>query len=649
MARNDLVYDGDNPFLTDGSSLATSLGALQNDHRMIELQSNIAQEIQKSKQRLFDSIQKQTDELNQLTISNEFIKRFNQIYLENSTNPEAFKEQIDSVRDELLGTIPNVEQRAFLRAQFDKDIDGGYLSASKNFLKASIQDTFDQSKDAINNAAVSASIAINTMFDSGNEDQAVIDESLTKLGEAYLNVETILSSKDVNGNSYFNETQKKELRDGFEASVLEAYCRRQMQSLPISGQIEFVKNFNEGKSILSIPIGEDKAIHVSGRELSFKNFNSLSKSLMSQLVSNAQTQKDQRNLSFLEDVVAGKINPDPKDQKYRKDSDLYYNSFVKPLVSFETPEDVQQSVNLVGSMIDKLHTIPTQIESDLRACLESGDFNRFSYASNVLKNVSTNNPTLLEFFDKKDFAKAFTMNKLTSAGVAPEEAFNQVTKGFSSVNEDIRKNRIVSFNKEVNGKRSDFESSIMKEGWFFKKNKELSSLTSDEFFYQFTDLAREYYAQGATFDVARDSALAAMKERWGNSEVNGDNYLTALPPEKFYSDYAMNGKIMRELLLKFVKEKTDEKLEDDRIVVLADRETYATAGNQTSKPSYSLCYINEMGVPEPILGEDLQPIRIGENVWNKESRFEYEKDIYFANKRDKKEIDLIELFEGEEF
>lgn len=300
-------------------------------------------------------------------------------------------------------------------------------------------------------------------------------------------------------------------------------------------------------------------------------------------------------------------------------------------------------------MIDKLHTIPPQIESDLRACLESGDFNRCSYASNVLKNVSTNNPTLLEFFDKKDFTKAFTMNKLTSAGVAPEEAFNQVTKGFSSVNEDIRKNRIVSFNKEVNDKRSDFESSIMKEGWFFKKNKELSSLTSDEFFYQFTDLAREYYAQGETFDVARDSALAAMKERWGNSEVNGDNYLTALPPEKFYSDYAMNGKIMRELLLKFVKEKTDEKLEDDRIVVLADRETYATAGNQTSKPSYSLCYINEMGVPEPILGEDLQPIRIGENVWNKESRFEYEKDIYFANKRDKKEIDLIELFEGEEF
>ena len=55
-----------------------------------------------------------------------------------------------------------------------------------------------------------------------------------------------------------------------------------------------------------------------------------------------------------------------------------------------------------------------------------------------------------------------------------------------------------------------------------------------------------------------------------------------------------------------------------------------------------------MGVPEPVLGDDLSPVRVGENVWNKEARFKYEQNK-FKGKNKRSEIDLIELFEGEEF
>ena len=589
MPNNELIYEGDNPFLRDESVLSEGLQAIQNDRRMVELQAQVAQQIQDSKQKLFDAIQKQTDELNQITIANEFTKQLNQNYINNPTNAELFEKQIKSVKEKLLGSISNVEQRAFFRAQFDRDIDGTVLNISKNYLKQTLNETFNQSKDAIDNAAVSASIAINNMFEADYEDLATVDENLKKLGEAYLNVETALSKKDNNGRPLFDESQQKELRNNWEAAALEAYCKRQMEALPLDKQIELVSNFNAGKSVFSIPLPDGKNLDVSGRDLSFKNFNALSKSLSLCLENNANIQKEQHDLSYMKDVVAGKINPDPKHKNYRRDSDVDYRSLVKPFINFETPENVQQSTGVVCDAVFKLHTIPPQMESDLRACLSSGNFNNFSFVSDVLKNISVNNPDLIEFFDKRDIAKALTMNKLTSAGVSPEEAFNQVTKSFSSINNDVRENRIRAFNKTLSDPReqSNFDASIMKEGWFFKTNKQPLELVSSEFYYQLTDLTREYYAMGADFETARESALSVIKTRWGNSEVNGDNYLTALPPEKFYAEASMDGKTMRNLLLKFVNEKIDQTLESDRIVVLADKETYLTAGNATSKPSYA--------------------------------------------------------------
>ena len=57
-------------------------------------------------------------------------------------------------------------------------------------------------------------------------------------------------------------------------------------------------------------------------------------------------------------------------------------------------------------------------------------------------------------------------------------------------------------------------------------------------------------------------------------------------------------------------------------------------------------------MPEPVLGEDLNIIRIDENVWNKESLSGYEKEVDLIDKpakQNEKKVNLIEAFEGDTF
>ena len=72
-------------------------------------------------------------------------------------------------------------------------------------------------------------------------------------------------------------------------------------------------------------------------------------------------------------------------------------------------------------------------------------------------------------------------------------------------------------------------------------------------------------------------------------------------------------------------------------IVLADRETYATAGTPTSKPSYALCYKQENGAVAPVLAPDNSVYRIGLNAWSFDNLIAHEKKI-FENKNNGKRI-----------
>lgn len=603
-------------------------------------------EIQHSEDLLRQSITEQQNKVLLLDAKNKLSEINQSSFLSFSVDPDGFKKDTTERAKEVFNSLP-VQIREVARDGFLQQQNGYFYKALNNQREYLDKQAFEQTQINIQNLAKDATSSILGLF---NPNQAANIQAQISLGSSIIEAEMALNGKTSYGTDLFSPLQKQKLYQGFLGTLFEGFAGPKFSSLQTPEEkLQFISEIQNGsaKIIYKDPT-TNLDVEISSDVLDQGGRNSIAKGLSERLKNEPKIQQEYENLQYIKDVIAGKILPDPKDKDYRKSVNNYYNSFIKPNISFE---DSLQSINLIGDFVKKINTIPEGLIGDLRAYLSSDNFAAFSLASDVVKSISVNNKDLIDYIPNNDIAKALKMNALTNAGLSAEEAFNQIKNSFQYVSEEVRDNRTKTFNKFLNDEkiRAEFEASVMESGWFFwKENKEPIGPVADEFFFQYTDLAREFFVSGADFDTAKESALLAIKKKWGNSVVNGDNFLTAFPPEKYYADYALNGKIMRELMLDFVKNRVSDKLDENRVVVLADKTTYYTAGNPTSKPSYSLCYINDNGVPEPILGEDLSPIRIGENVWNKESRFFYEQNR-FKRRIKKEDINLVELLEGEEF
>lgn len=645
MPNNNLVYEGNNPILSQ-DSFGSSLSLLKNDRALEQSKIEATKAIYDQRNSLLDAVQQSSDKLNAIETGNALIEELQKAYIENRINPTGFDAAVRSFKDKILKTISNPEQRALVQQGFDAKVNNTYMQIINNCRQANDEKVFVESKKAIDLSAMNLSLSVQNAF---NDVGDMSPDALAAMVDAYVNMESALNTTNSYNEPIFTPKQQDELRKGWMTVAVESICNETIKSLPINKQIEFAGKFQGGESLIEFPLPNGEKIEISGKDIGFDNFKSVSAKINKTVNDNFTQIKNQENIQQIENVAAGKELPDPKNKDYRKKVDTYYNSVIKPNLSFDSPENAFSSVNTVGSMIHTLKAIPETLESDLRAYLYSDNFQAFSFASDIVKSIQVNDPDLIEFLPQKDISKAIMMNRLTSSGIPPEQAFNQINKSFQSINENIMDQRAKTFNKMLGDPKfqKKFEASTMRTGWFFwKENKMPNNMVADEFYYQFTDLARDFYAMGADEDSARESALAVLQTKWGNSNVNGDNLLTALPPEKFYSKEYMDGKAMRDLLLWHARKFVEKDVKDENIIVLADQETYATAGDITSKPSYCLCVINEMGIPEPVLDEENQFRRIGENVWGHEQWFEYTKE----KERNKiKENNISSYFFGDEW
>ena len=651
VRKEDLIYTPTQG-VSDGFSGGLQIAA--NDRRLATQILQAAVDIQNSEDELRRSITKQQNDLLLLNAKNKLSQINQEAYLALQRDPDQFKIQTNEQASKVINELPLL-LRDKAKTDFLQEQNGYYYKARNNQREYLDKQKFEQIQVSNKNLAKFSTYAIQNMFSVNSADQA---QGVIDLGIAIGNFEMSLLEKSGLGTDLFTEKDKYSERQGFYGSVFEQFARLKLSSIsdPVEAQA-FINEVQKGSAQITYkdPLS-DSDVSIPSVILDQKTRNTISRGLKSRLKENIKLQAEAQADVMVQEAIEGKIHLDPKDSKTRDAVSKHYEKYIAPNVSYLNP---LESLNIIGSYLNKTNVMPKSLESNIRGWLASDDFMAVSFASDIIKNISVNNPDLIDYIPSKDIAKALTMNRMTNAGIGAEEAFNTITKSFATVSEDIKQQRTRSFNKELNDNKEDFEASVMESGWFWwKENKAPTLIVADEFYYQFTDLARDFYVMGSDFETAKQSALACMKKRWGNSVVNGDDILTALPPEKYYADYDLTGKVMRSVLLDVIENKPEvldlpedlrkEYPDINKFMVLADRATYATAGSPTSKPSYALCYKNDMGVPTPILGKDLSIVRIGENIWNKESRFEYEKK-QFKGKKNRHDIDLIELFEGEEF
>lgn len=533
-----------------------------------------------------------------------------------STDPDRFKEESNEGAQKLLDDVP-AQFRQSLALAFKVEQEMRLVGIRDNQRHALDESKFEESKKAIQYLAADAKYIVPKLL---SPDKAVAANGALGLAALMSDFNVQIDAKDSYAKPLFNEKQKQELRDGVFGSMYESFAELKLNSLPLDKQAAFVTSFLSGQQSISYKNQDGDEVNIDPRLLSYKTLNTISNRLAKLYEDNLKQAEGAHQLQMIENVITGAAYPDPKDKKYREAADVYYESLSQNF-NFTDPLTSKQSVSLIADFINGVKTIPPKLSSDIRALLASGDFVAFSAASDIVRSVQLNKPNLIEFLPQKEIAKALTMNRMTDAGVPAETAFKQIEKSFSSMSSELIKKRAQDFARALREDNKAFLASSMTKGWFFKENKEFNGLVSDTFYQQYTGLAEEYYKMGADLKTAQEAALAVMKTRWGDSTVNGDHYLTALPPEKYYGMPGVQGKELRAVLDKYIKASFGEDAKPEEYVVLADSETYATAGDASTKPSYALCKINDMGMAEPVLDDDLQIVRIGSNIWNYDNFF----------------------------
>ena len=235
----------------------------------------------------------------------------------------------------------------------------------------------------------------------------------------------------------------------------------------------------------------------------------------------------------------------------------------------------------------------------------------FKMASDVTGFIFANFPELSNKMNSKSLAECLTMYNLTKAGVPVDQAYTTVFQNFWKMSAETKQQRQKEFDKL---KTIHF-------GELTQKNFVTSS-AGDEYKKQLMFVAEQLYISGADIEVAKSVAENTLSSRWGSSIINGEEYFTALPPEKYYAmEGILTPKNMRDRLNEFVKPYVTDV---NNIVVIADDQTYTELYGDAPTPSYGLWHKNEMGYLEVVLNDAGQQVRVGKNLWRDDLESSYE-------------------------
>lgn len=576
-----------------------------------------------------------------LEFNNGMSNSLNSSYNANLTNPEGFKKEANSQIDNLLKGV-DAGSRGIMRQEYAKNAENYLQRVRTNLDKANNADLRSNamlSLDSINNKA---SIAVSDFLSKNNKSIGV-----QTFGQANMELAGLFAAKDSLGQPVLTPQQKVKAKENFHGTILSQFATEKMDSLEsLEDKRKFLIDFENGKESINI-----NGYELDSRNLSQPQRNAIQKRLKDTLKLQTEQLKIQNSQALVQNVINGEAFPDPKSKEYVGAVDEYYKANIDLRnLDVSNPEQRAVATNRVGELINDTKAIPDKLRSDLRSLLNSDSPDHFALASSIVGNISINNPELMQYIPEKDISKALIMNEMITTGMSPKKAYMAIQESFSFVPEDVRKARVKDFDKNALENPSNFNPSIMEHGfWFFRERKEpILPIESAEFSRQLKNIVREEYVKGAGIDNAIEAGKLQMLKRWGNSSINGPDKLTALPPEKYYSvdQVGINSKWMRNKAVNYARLKTGDKdLSENEVVVFADKTTYQQAGDSTSKPTYALLTL-ENGLVNPILDENFEQVRVGENIWRDDEAVE----MYEApEKMSKEEISTaLEELRGEE-
>lgn len=327
--------------------------------------------------------------------------------------------------------------------------------------------------------------------------------------------------------------------------------------------------------------------------------------------------KDNDNIGNGAAIASGELSNDFSTESI-KSLNTYVDKVVSPALK-DRPQD--EKVSILSSIVVNSNVVPNYVGSIMKRASVSANEEDFQLANQIYEKAIAVNPLLVNQFDKEDMLRVLSVRSLTNAGMALKPAIEQVR--LMSTNKETYSARAEDAKKYLRkNKDSSIRAANIYDTWAdyiyslstFSGSTEGGSSAPEtnkfqqaQLFADYKTLFTEGYAQGLSFDEAKDFAKKNLSGKYAVSKVNGSKVIMAYAPEVYYGYRGMslekNAEWIRKDALSVAKIKFDKLKLDGQISgefdpdkMFIDTNEMTKLGASTGRPVYSLKYMNDYGL-----------------------------------------------------
>ena len=608
IRKEDIIYT---PQVGISDGFAGGLSALEGDRRLATQMFEAANAIQQSEDNLRRSITEQQNKVLLLDAKNKLSAINQGLYEQLKYDPEKFKVSTNEAASKVINELPLL-LRDEAKGAFMSEQAGYFCKAQNNKAEYLDRQAFEQLQVNNKNLAKAAISSINGIFAGDEYTQA---QSQIDLADAILKFEGNVATPNRFGQEMFNPKNKYEESQKFYGTIFESFADLQLGAFDTTEQgAEFIDSLEKGTATINFKSG-DAEFSIPSAILDYNKRRSISAHLQQLQKEGIRQRKKMVSRQYVSDVKAGSKPPMPGVKEYQQQVDIdfedEYNALSKALnldnVLAQLPKDIQvsppevdQVINSVSSYVTLMKVIPSGLKQRLESWNKSNNPVLLKMSGEIISSIRANNPQEYAKLNKLNLAAAETMASEIRNGNTLQGAFDVVVQNCINADPLIIEQRNKEFDKMIKDEFKD----VVPKNMFFNQDTKYRE--------QFIEAAKQQYLRGVNISDAKSMAADMLKNRYGESSINGFDTYCEFPPEMFYTIPGVyDADEMRFKLQELAKTKG---IDPERVCVFADEKTYLEIGGP-KKPSYVLCVIGDDGVIMPFYEKDLQYTRVGEDIW----------------------------------
>lgn len=612
----------------------------------VEYSRNSAAYADNALKQLID-VGEQTRQLTLETKQHQLAQSLQAVYLANDANVEACNQGWNAVIEKAKkdNDFKSVAGETGIATFADNIIQPYRFDAARKTIARNNQKLHDISVQQIKQKQNDLSIAYAAMASTDLQQREngflLYSNAVTAIGD-------LVDKTNMSGEPVFNEAQKAAIVTGNVDILAQSYARaRYAKTDNLTDKLKLIEEIGNGthtvnlKEFFNIPetfVPKDAKEAVLG-EFSFGDVlegtrERLVKELDAQYEKEVNAVQKAEKANLAKRVLDGEVAPNPRHAMYQEAASAYYSQLwdndLKQIFANKDPRKYQQLIQLHTDFVKNFQFVPSRMTDAVEALMQHPDPMLVATACTLTDILVSEYPHAV--LEDKNFLQKGSVYvygaKLFNNGTPPD-IIASLVRGSLNVDERIKKERKEQFDDAVRkeGKfkiGADIPASTFKKDFFSWSPKYPTFMGRNmEMEYEYHDLVRGFYIMNGDMDSAKKTAIALLRQKWGVTEINGQNEVVPYAIEDFYCNDAFTLEKLKLKTLEYInrvykKHEMEPVTNLDGIAVRHDTTTVREIQNGQF-PTYRIYFKNENGqYDDTLYGEE---VRLSlSNVWDKKAR-----------------------------